>query len=256
MLTVEKLNQFYRESHTLWDLDLEVPAGQCTVLMGRNGVGKTTLLQCIMGQLPARSGAIRYQGNDITGQIAEQRAPMGIAIVPQGRQIFPLLTVEENLLIGLPARSDGLKTVPDYIYELFPVLKQMLGRRGGDLSGGQQQQLAIGRALVLQPRLLILDEPTEGIQPNIVSEIGDVIIRLNRSRGIPTPAAQPADGEIHQAIDRIHKDLGVTVLLVEQKLPFARKVADSFCIMDRGRHVATGAMPDLGADMVKRYLTV
>lgn len=231
MLTVEKLNQFYRESHTLWDLDLEVPAGQCTVLMGRNGVGKTTLLQCIMGQLPARSGAIRYQGNDITGQIAEQRAPMGIAIVPQGRQIFPLLTVEENLLIGLPARSDGLKTVPDYIYELFPVLKQMLGRRGGDLSGGQQQQLAIGRALVTDPKLLLLDEPTEGIQPNIVAEIGDIITRLNR-------------------------EIGLTVLLVEQKLPFARRVGDRFCILDRGRSVAAGAMNELGDDLIQQYLTV
>jgi urea transport system ATP-binding protein len=188
---------------------------------------------------------------------AESRAEMGIGYVPQGREIFPLLTVEENLKTGLrAANKHGIKKVPDSIFEIFPVLKQMLKRRGGDLSGGQQQQLAIGRALVLNPRLLILDEPTEGIQPNIVSEIGDVIIRLNKSRGVPTSTPKPETGEIHQAIDRIHKELGVTVLLVEQKLPFARKVANQFCIMDRGRHVAMGAMNELADDMVKRYLTV
>jgi urea transport system ATP-binding protein len=182
---------------------------------------------------------------------------MGIGYVPQGREIFPLLTVEENLKTGLrAANKHGIKKVPDSIFEIFPVLKQMLKRRGGDLSGGQQQQLAIGRALVLNPRLLILDEPTEGIQPNIVSEIGDVIIRLNKSRGVAMPSPKPETGEIHQAIGRINKELGVTVLLVEQKLPFARKVANQFCIMDRGRHVAVGAMNELADDMVKRYLTV
>ena len=191
---------------------------------------------------------------------AEKRAELGIGYVPQGREIFPLLTVEENLKTGLrAARKHGIKKIPDHIYEIFPVLKQMLNRRGGDLSGGQQQQLAIGRALVLNPRLLILDEPTEGIQPNIVSEIGDVIIRLNRSRG--TPIAQPkpnpyALGEVHEAISKINQELGVTVLLVEQKLPFARKVADRFCIMDRGRNVAVGAMDELTEGMVKQYLTV
>jgi urea transport system ATP-binding protein len=157
------------------------------------------------------------------------------------------------------ARKHGIKKIPEQIYEIFPVLKHMLKRRGGDLSGGQQQQLAIGRALVLNPRLLILDEPTEGIQPNIVSEIGDVIIRLNRSRGTPIPLPKPnpdALGEVHEAISKIHHEMGVTVLLVEQKLPFARKVADRFCIMDRGRNVAIGAMSDLADDMVKRYLTV
>ena len=257
MLNISALQQFYGASHTLWDLELQVPAGACVCLMGRNGVGKTTLLKAIMGLIPVRDGSILFDGVELAKAKAESRAELGIGYVPQGREIFPLLTVEENLKTGLrAANKHGIKKVPDSIFEIFPVLKQMLKRRGGDLSGGQQQQLAIGRALVLQPRLLILDEPTEGIQPNIVSEIGDVIIRLNRSRGIPTPTVQPADGEIHQAIDRIHKDLGVTVLLVEQKLPFARKVADSFCIMDRGRHVATGPMPDLGADMVKRYLTV
>ena len=198
--------------------------------MGRNGVGKTTLLQCIMGLLPVKSGAIRYDGQDLTRVAPEQRATLGIGYVPQGRQIFPLLSVEENLLIGLPARRDGLRRIPDFIFELFPVLKEMLGRRGGDLSGGQQQQLAIGRALVTDPRLLILDEPTEGIQPNIVAEIGSIVRRLNR-------------------------EMGLTVLLVEQKLPFARKVADRFCLLDRGRVVATGEMAQLDDDLIHQYLT-
>jgi len=231
MLNIEQLNQYYGQSHTLWDLDLDVPEGKCTVLMGRNGVGKTTLLQCIMGLLPVKSGSMQYADTDLTRVSAEQRAGIGIGYVPQGRQIFPTLSVEENLLIGLPARRDGLGKVPDFIYEMFPVLQEMLGRRGGDLSGGQQQQLAIGRALVTDPKLLILDEPTEGIQPNIVADIGNIVRRLNR-------------------------EMGLTVLLVEQKLPFARKVADRFCLLDRGRNVATGAMPDLGEDLIQQYLTV
>ena len=231
MLVVEKLNQYYGESHTLWDLEMYVPEGQCTVLMGRNGVGKTTFLQCIMGLIKARDGVIQYQGQNLLGVDAEKRANLGIGYVPQGRQIFPLLTVEENLLIGLPARRDKVRSIPPFIFELFPVLKEMLGRRGGDLSGGQQQQLAIGRALVLDPKLLILDEPTEGIQPNIVAEIGDIIRKLN-------------------------KDIGLTVLLVEQKLPFARKVGDRFCILDRGRRVAEGEMHTLDDMLIQRYLTV
>ena len=231
MLKIEKLNQYYGQSHTLWDLNLDVPEGQCTVLMGRNGVGKTTLLQCIMGLLKVKSGILHYAGMDLTGVGAEQRAPLGIGYVPQGRQIFPLLSVEENLLIGLPARRDGLRKVPDYIFDLFPVLREMLGRRGGDLSGGQQQQLAIGRALVTDPKLLILDEPTEGIQPNIVAEIGSIVRRLNQ-------------------------DMGLTVLLVEQKLPFARKVADRFCLLDRGRAVAAGEMTEMNDDLIQQYLTV
>jgi urea transport system ATP-binding protein len=229
MLQVESLNQYYGQSHTLWDLDMEAPEGKCTVIMGRNGVGKTTLLQAIMGLLPVRSGRILYRGEDISGVIAEKRAEMGIGYVPQGRQIFPLLTVQENLEIGLPVRKD--KKVPEFIFELFPVLKEMLGRRGGDLSGGQQQQLAIGRALVVDPKLLILDEPTEGIQPNVVQEIGDIIRKLNR-------------------------EAGLTVLLVEQKLPFARKVADRFCILDRGRQVASGGMEQLDDTIIQQYLTV
>jgi urea transport system ATP-binding protein len=231
LLSIDKLNQYYGESHTLRDLDLQVPEGECTVLMGRNGVGKTTLLQCIMGLLKVRTGDILYQGQSLISSAAEKRASIGIGYVPQGRQIFPLLTVEENLQIGLPARRDGLKSVPEFIYELFPVLKEMLGRRGGDLSGGQQQQLAIGRALVTDPQLLILDEPTEGIQPNIVAEIGDIIKRLNH-------------------------EIGLTVLLVEQKLPFARRVADTFCILDRGGSVAHGSIEDLNEQLIQQYLTV
>ncbi|MET0104850.1 MAG: urea ABC transporter ATP-binding subunit UrtE [Sedimenticola sp.] len=231
MLKVEQLNQYYGESHTLWDLDLDVPEGKCTCLMGRNGVGKTTLLQCVMGLLPSKSGNITFDGGDLGRQIAEKRAPLGIGYVPQGRQIFPMLTVEENLRIGLPVRKDKRKDIPEFIFELFPVLREMLGRKGGDLSGGQQQQLAIGRALVVDPKLLILDEPTEGIQPNIVQEIGDIILRLNR-------------------------EIGLTVLLVEQKLPFARKVADHFCILDRGRHVAAGEMNQLDDELIRQYLTV
>ncbi len=257
MLKIENLDQYYGESHTLWELNLEVPEGSCMCLMGRNGVGKTTLLKSIMGLIPVRNGIMSMDGVDLRAARAEKRAELGIGYVPQGREIFPLLTVEENLKTGLRAASkQGIKKIPDSIYEIFPVLKQMLNRRGGDLSGGQQQQLAIGRALVLNPKLLILDEPTEGIQPNIVSEIGDVIIRLNKSRGIPAPEIETGKAEIHDAIAKINKEMGVTVLLVEQKLPFARKVADQFCILDRGRHVAAGKMPELTEDMVKQYLTV
>lgn len=231
MLRISGLNQFYGQSHTLWDIDLEVTPGACTCLMGRNGVGKTTLLNCVMGALKIASGEIVYADHPLHRMSMEQRARNGIGYVPQGRQIFPLLTVEENLRIGLGARSDGLRRVPEFIYELFPVLHEMGQRRGGDLSGGQQQQLAIGRALVPDPKLLILDEPTEGIQPNVVAEIGDVIRKLNR-------------------------EIGLTVLLVEQKLPFVRKVADRFYILDRGRRVAHGGIAELGDALVKEYLTV
>lgn len=231
MLRTKKLNQFYGESHTLWDADLHVAKGKCTCLMGRNGVGKTTLLSCIMGLLAIKSGHILYQDQDISRMAVEKRAPLGIGYVPQGRQIFPLLTVQENLEIGLHTGKIKQKKVPELIFELFPVLGEMMSRRGGDLSGGQQQQLAIGRALVLEPELLILDEPTEGIQPNIVSEIGDIINRLKN-------------------------ELGMTILLVEQKLNFVRAVTDQFTILDRGRVVANGTIDKLDEELIREYLTV
>jgi len=231
MLSVTGLNQFYGESHILWDVDFTISKGSCVCLMGRNGVGKTTLLKTIMGLLPVRSGDINYSDQSFTKRSAESRARSGIGFVPQGREIFPLLTVEENLKIGLGSRRDNIRTIPERIYELFPVLKDMRSRRGGDLSGGQQQQLAIGRALAIDPDLLILDEPTEGIQPNIVQQIGDVITMLNR-------------------------DEGLTVLLVEQKLPFARRVGKEFIIMDRGKNVAQGKMSELNDSVVQNYLTV
>jgi urea transport system ATP-binding protein len=231
MLSAEKLNQFYGGSHTLWDIDLEVPAKGCVCLMGRNGVGKTTLLKVIMGLLPAASGRIHFDGHELTGKPPEARARAGIGFVPQGREIFSSLTVEENLRIGrLGRRSAADREVPERVLELFPALKNMLRRRGGDLSGRQQQQLAMGRALALDPKLLILDEPTEGIQPNVVAEIGDVIMRLAEE--------------------------GVTVLLVEQKLAFARRVALSFSILDRGRTVAKGPIAELTDELVHRHLQV
>jgi urea transport system ATP-binding protein len=231
MLRVEKLNQFYGQSHILWDLEFNIKEGSCACLMGRNGVGKTTFLKCLMGLLPSKTGDIIFNGQSLSGVSTEQRARQGLGYVPQGREIFPLLTVEENLKISLGARKDKAKQVPSHIYELFPVLKEMRQRRGGDLSGGQQQQLAIGRALVLEPKLLILDEPTEGIQPNIVRDIGGVIRKLNSEHGI-------------------------TVLLVEQKLPFARAYATDFHILNKGRLVAEGEISELSDDIVKEYLSV
>ncbi len=230
MLVTAGLNQYYGGSHILWDVDLEVPRGSCTCLMGRNGVGKTTLLKTIMGTVPAASGSIRYQGQELRGAPAERRARLGIGYAPQGREIFGQLTVEENLRVGLAGRSDGVRELPDLVFKLFPVLREMLSRRGGDLSGGQQQQLAIGRALVAKPQLLILDEPTEGIQPNLVKQIGDVILELNQR--------------------------GLTVLLAEQKLPFARRVADRYCIMEKGRVVSSGAVAELDDDLVRTHLSV
>jgi len=231
VLAIRGLNQFYGDSHTLWDVDLDVPAGSRLCLMGRNGMGKTTLLKCLMGLLPVRSGGVVFEDIDLLKRPAELRAQLGIGYVPQGREIFSHLTVEENLRIGLGIRKNGPRSIPDRVFDLFPVLRKMLKRLGGDLSGGQQQQLAIGRALVLEPQLLILDEPTEGIQPNIVREIGDIVLRLN-------------------------KEHGLTVLLVEQKLPFARRVASEFCILDKGRRVAAGPIEGLTEEVVRTHLSV
>lgn len=231
MLRISGLNQFFGQSHTLWDIDLEVPTGSCTCLMGRNGVGKTTMLQAIMGLVPIKTGSIEFDGRAIERLTTEQRPRLGIGYVPQGRMIFSQLTVEENLRVGLGVNRSAGNRIPERIFELFPVLKEMLGRRGGDLSGGQQQQLAIGRALVLDPKLLILDEPNEGIQPNIVKQIGDVIQHLNAESGL-------------------------TVLLVEQKLPFARRVASEFRLMEKGRVVGGGPIADLSDELVEQHLAV
>jgi urea transport system ATP-binding protein len=230
-LTVTALNHSYGGSHTLWDVDLAVPVRSRTCLMGRNGMGKTTLLKCIMGLLPATSGEIAFAGTDLRKLPAPGRARLGIGYVPQGREIFPQLTVEENLRIGLGVRPNGARSIPPHVFDLFPMLRQMLNRRGGDLSGGQQQQLAIGRALVLEPTLLILDEPTEGIQPNIVHEIGDILLRLNQ-------------------------EAGLTVLVVEQQLRFARRVASQFCILEKGRCVAAGSIDELTDDVAHAHLSV
>jgi len=233
-LSIRKVNQLYGGTQILWDLDLEIPPGSCTCIMGRNGVGKTTLLKCLMGLLPLKSGEILLNGEPLHTRAAHERAVLGIGYVPQGRDIFPLLTVEENLRLGLPIgmkrRGEKVLQIPERIYELFPVLKSMLHRRGGDLSGGQQQQLAIARALVLEPSVLILDEPNEGIQPNIVSQIGDVIMQLHAE--------------------------GLTVILVEQKLGFARRVGKEFRLMEKGRVVASGTMPELTDALIKEYLSV
>jgi len=231
VISINKINQKYGGTQILWDLDLAITPGSRTCIMGRNGVGKTTLLKCLMGLLPVSNGQMLFDGEEIQHKSAESRAHMGIGYVPQGRDIFPLLTVEENLLVGLPCRKDGAKKIPDKIFELFPVLSDMLQRRGGDLSGGQQQQLAIGRALVIDPKVLILDEPNEGIQPNIVKQIGDVILKLNEEEGL-------------------------TVILVEQKLGFAKRVGEEFRLMEKGRVVASDKMSNLTEDLIKQHLAV
>lgn len=231
MLAVKGINQFYGGSHILWNVNLSLPQGSLVCLLGRNGMGKTTLLKCIMGLLKVRSGSISFEGVDLLKRPVEERARIGIGYVPQGHEIFSQLTVEENLRIGLCVHKNGARAIPERIFDLFPALKKMMNRRGGDLSGGQQQQLAIGRALVLQPKLLILDEPSEGIQPNIVHEIGDVILKLN-------------------------KEEGLTVLLVEQKLPFARRVASEFSILSNGRPVVVGRISELTDEIVRAHLSV
>ena len=232
MLKVENLNQYYGSSHTLRDLSFEVQAGACTALLGRNGVGKTTLLRCLMGVVPITGGAIRFDGQQIESLTPFQRVKLGIGYVPQGREIFPRLTVEENLLIGLASKkAGGPEAIPEDVFDMFPVLKQMLRRRGGDLSGGQQQQLAIARALAMKPRLLILDEPTEGIQPSIIKEIERVIRALSK-RG------------------------DIAILLVEQYFDFAHALGDRFAVMDRGSVVYSCTREDLDEGALRRALAL
>jgi urea transport system ATP-binding protein len=230
VLSVKNLNQYYGGSHILRDLSFEIPPGKVTVLLGRNGVGKSTLLKTLMGLIPARTGEVNFFGSDITHAKPYERVRTGIGYVPQGREIFARLTVAENLAMGLATRPRG-ERVPPRIFEMFPVLGQMMRRRGGDLSGGQQQQLAIGRALAMQPKLLILDEPTEGIQPSIIKDI-ERVIRTLAQQG------------------------GMAILLVEQYYDFARSLADHYVVMSRGEVIKSGAGADMERDNVKACLAL
>jgi len=235
MLEVRGLNVFYGESQVLWDVSLDVPAGSVVCLMGRNGVGKTTLLRSIMGLLPTRAGRVTFDGTDLGGRRPEERASCGIGYVPQGREIFANLTVQENLRMGMlgRGRSGGDRPSGDpleHVFELFPKLKMLLGRKGGVLSGGEQQQLAIARVLLARPKLLLMDEPTEGIQPSVIDQI-------------------------EEAIERI-KAQGISVLLVEQYLQFAWRLASTYAIMRKGTIVSRGATRELREDMVRQHLTV
>ena len=231
MLRVENIDLFYGASQALRQVSITAAQGEVSCVLGRNGVGKTTLLRAIVGQHPVRAGHVFWEDEDITALPAYERAARGIAYVPQGREIFPLLTVEENLRTGFAAVPRALRHIPDEVFELFPVLKDMLSRRGGDLSGGQQQQLAIGRALVMRPRLLVLDEPTEGIQPSIIKEIERVIRHL-AGRGT------------------------IAILLVEQYFDFARTLADRYAVMDRGEIVAAGRGDEMIEADVRRQMSV
>ncbi|UJF32308.1 urea ABC transporter ATP-binding subunit UrtE [Paenibacillus hexagrammi] len=231
MLNLERIEAGYGESMVIRNVHLKVEPGQVVCLMGRNGVGKSTLMKTIMGLIKPRSGTISYCGRDITSFTPDRRAKAGIGYVPQGRDIFPQLTVEENLLLGLEAASDGRKRLPESLFETFPVLREMLQRKGGDLSGGQQQQLAIARALASGPKLLLLDEPMEGIQPSIVMEIEAIIESIKRSREI-------------------------AVLLVEQSLEFAASIADHYYVLDRGTIVAKGNAEQISEEQVRKHLTV
>lgn len=232
MLHISDLNVYYGESHILRDVDLNINAGEMVCLIGRNGVGKTTLLKTLMGILKPRAGAINYEQQNLINKTSDQRAKLGLGYVPQGRDIIPRLTVKENLILGLEALPTRRKnaTIPEEIFDLFPVLKRMLSRMGGDLSGGQQQQLAIARALVGEPKLLILDEPTEGIQPSIILEIEAAVRRIVASKGI-------------------------AVLLVEQHLHFVRQ-ADRYYAMQKGGIVASGFTSELSQEVIQRFLSV
>jgi len=231
VLRIEGLSAGYGESRVLREVSLDVPRGRIVCLMGRNGVGKTTLLKSVMGLLPAWSGRVRLDGEDVTAWSPDARARRGLGYVPQGREIFASLTVEENLLVGLEAMANRRAAIPEEVFELFPALRSMRRRRGGDLSGGQQQQLAFARALVGRPKVLLLDEPTEGIQPSIIIQIEEVIERL-KARG------------------------DLSILLVEQYVEFAARLADDFAIMERGAIVAKGATRDLNEDVIRRHLVV
>ncbi len=231
MLSVSNVDLYYGAAQALRSVSLEARAGEITCVLGRNGVGKTSLMRAIVGQQPIRGGQIRFANADLKRQAPYNRARAGIGFVPQGREIFPLLTVRENLQTGFAPLRRADRSIPPHVFELFPVLAEMMNRRGGDLSGGQQQQLAIGRALVTRPKLLVLDEPTEGIQPSIIKDIG-------------------------RAIRYLRDEAGMAILLVEQYLDFCRELADRVTILDRGRVVFEGVGSDLDREDVRRHLTV
>ena len=257
MLKVDNLNQYYGGSHILRGLSFEVEPGKVTSLLGRNGVGKTTLMKCLMGLVKSKSGSITFHDKDITHAASHERVQAGIGYVPQGREIFPRLTVEENLLMGLATKPAGTK-IPDLVFELFPVLKNMLKRRGGDLSGGQQQQLAIGRALAMDPKLLILDEPTEGIQPSIIKDIGHAIRIVAQRRPLATTATKSTEErqEVQDAIRKVADTGRVAILLVEQYYDFARDLADHYLLMERGEFIMRGLGTDMDKDGVREALAV
>ncbi|MDN3519511.1 urea ABC transporter ATP-binding subunit UrtE [Aquisalimonas lutea] len=231
MLEARELYSYYGKSPILQDVDFRVEEGGFLGIVGRNGVGKTTLLRTIMGLTDRARGVMSFAGADLLGLSTPRRAAAGIAYIPQGREIIPRFTVRENLIMGTFPRRDGARRIPEHIFELFPILAEFINRRGGDLSGGQQQQLAIGRALAMEPRVLLLDEPTEGIQPNIVQQLEDVMRRLNR-------------------------ELGLTIVLVEQNTRFIRQAADAFVLLDKGRVALRGRGDELTSEVVDRYLAI
>ena len=230
MLQADNLYSYYGKSPILQNIRFDLEPGKVLSVLGRNGVGKTTLMRTIMGLTDRITGSLVFNGHDIARMRTHDRALLGIGYIPQGREVIPGLSVRENIVMGTYARQDNSRDIPDLVFELFPILKEFIDRRGGDLSGGQQQQLAFARALAMKPRILILDEPTEGIQPNIVKQIHEVILRLNR-------------------------DLGLTIVLVEQNVPFAREISDQFLVIDKGRVVVSGSAEELTEEIADRHLT-
>ena len=230
MLRLENIYSYYGKSPIIQGMSVHIPEGGFLAVLGRNGVGKTTILRSILGLTDKVEGKIHFDGTSLTNLATAQRVPLGIGYIPQGRQIIPKFTVRENILMGTYARTDGERKIPEYIFEMFPILKEFLKRKGGDLSGGQQQQLAIARALAMEPKMLILDEPTEGIQPNVVRQIEETIIRLN-------------------------KEFGLTIVLVEQNISFAREASDQFILMDKGRTILEGETSKLTDELVEKHLS-
>ncbi len=230
MLEATGLFSYYGKSPIIQDVGFRIEKGAFASILGRNGVGKTTLLRTIMGLTDGIAGNLSFDGENLGSMPTHARSKLGIGYIPQGREIIPRFTVRENIVMGTYARTDGKRGIPDFIYELFPILKEFLNRRGGDLSGGQQQQLAIARALAMDPKVLLLDEPTEGIQPNIVKQIEDVIVRLNR-------------------------EMGITILLVEQNVRFARRASNQFIVLDKGRVAVSGTGEELTDEIQDEYLT-